>query len=302
MREGFPGQRTYVVPPAVVRSVQTQPMLASLTVTAAGHFPHAAGHYVDRPDGIADMVLLYCTRGNGWIRIRNRIHPLTENTVACLPPQEPHWYGAAGTETSESDDVDDLPAWTIYWFHARGKSIPELLSLLDVSDDRPLFAVVPDAPLATLFEELIEQVHEGYGPRQLRASSFCAGYLVKAMLDAQRAATSRMSGPEERVRETIAFMRSQLRRKGLRISALAAIAHLSLSHYSAMFKRLTGYAPIDYFIRLKMQRACGLLDSTRLPIGVVAAEVGYADSHYFSRQFARVIGESPRSYRAATKG
>lgn len=300
IREGFPGQRTHVVPPTVVRAAQTQALLGSLMVAAAGHFPHASGHYVDRPDGIPDLVLLYCTHGNGWVRIGNRIHPLGENTIACLPPGEPHWYGASGTEPSGR--MENLPAWTIYWFHMRGRSIPDLLAQLDASADKPTFAVGTDAPLAGLFEELIEEVQAGYSPRQLRAASLCAGYLIKGMAQAQRAAASRASGPEERVRETVSFMGAQLHRKRLTVAALAAIAHLSVSHYSALFRRLMGYAPLDYFIRLKMQRACVLLDTTRLPIGTIAAEVGYDDPHYFSRQFLRIHGQSPRTYRAAKKG
>jgi AraC-like DNA-binding protein len=50
----------------------------------------------------------------------------------------------------------------------------------------------------------------------------------------------------------------------------------------ALFKRLTGHAPIDFFIHLRMHRACVLLDSTWLRVKEVAAALGYDDPFYFS--------------------
>ena len=41
----------------------------------------------------------------------------------------------------------------------------------------------------------------------------------------------------------------------LQLAALAGVANLSRSQYTALFKTQTGYAPIDYFTRLRMHRA-----------------------------------------------
>ena len=43
---------------------------------------------------------------------------------------------------------------------------------------------------------------------------------------------------------------------------MASAANLSRSQFVALFWQQTGYAPIDYFIRLRMHRACQLLDTT----------------------------------------
>jgi YesN/AraC family two-component response regulator len=59
---------------------------------------------------------------------------------------------------------------------------------------------------------------------------------------------------------------------------------------------------VDYFIHLKIQRACRLLDTTALPVGLVGARVGYEDPYYFSRIFRRVMGYPPRRYRQVHRG
>ncbi len=51
-----------------------------------------------------------------------------------------------------------------------------------------------------------------------------------------------------------------------------------------------------------MARARALLDTTTMPIGEVARAVGYHDPLYFSRQFHKLHGETPTSYRALHKG
>jgi len=99
-----------------------------------------------------------------------------------------------------------------------------------------------------------------------------------------------------RIRRTIAYMVEHLNQP-LQVSTLAAQASVSTSHYFALFKRQTGIAPIDYFIRLRMNHARELLDSTRSSIKEIAAEMGYDDPFYFSRVFKSVHQVAPAEYR-----
>lgn len=83
----------------------------------------------------------------------------------------------------------------------------------------------------------------------------------------------------------------------LRVSTLSALSGLSVSLYSSLFKCATGYAPIEFFIRLRMQRACELLRETTLSVKEIAAVLGYSDAFYFSRIFKSVNGVAPSYYR-----
>jgi AraC-like DNA-binding protein len=81
------------------------------------------------------------------------------------------------------------------------------------------------------------------------------------------------------------------------VATLAARAGISPSHFFALFKRQIGCAPIDYFIHLRMQHACRLLDETTLNVKEVADALGYDDPFYFSRVFKAVNNVSPSQYR-----
>jgi AraC-like DNA-binding protein len=78
---------------------------------------------------------------------------------------------------------------------------------------------------------------------------------------------------------------------------LSAIAGVSDSHFFPLFKSATGCTPIDFFIRLRMTRACELLQNQKMTIKEVADLIGYDDPFYFSRLFKSVIGVAPRDYR-----
>jgi AraC-like DNA-binding protein len=85
--------------------------------------------------------------------------------------------------------------------------------------------------------------------------------------------------------------------KPLQVPRLAAVASMSPSHYFAVFKVITGFTPMDFLIRLRIQQACRLLDSVGVPVKQVAAALGYQDPFYFSRVFRAVNGMAPTQYR-----
>src|SRR5580704_13815626 len=100
----------------------------------------------------------------------------------------------------------------------------------------------------------------------------------------------------ERIGRSIAYMVEHLD-EPLQVSTLAAQASVSPSHYFALFKRQTGTAPIDFFIRLRMNHARELLESTCSSVKEVAATLGYDDPFYFSRVFKSVHQVAPAEYR-----
>tara|TARA_B110000503_G_scaffold35676_1_gene58313 strand:+ start:2234 stop:2800 length:567 start_codon:yes stop_codon:yes gene_type:complete len=87
----------------------------------------------------------------------------------------------------------------------------------------------------------------------------------------------------------------------LDLNTLAAAASLSKYHFSNKYKGLTGSSPIKHFLNMKMEHACHLLDSSQLSVKGVAAGLGYDDPLYFSRQFSKTVGLSPRAYRRSVR-
>jgi AraC family transcriptional regulator len=81
------------------------------------------------------------------------------------------------------------------------------------------------------------------------------------------------------------------------IEALAAQCNYSPYHFSRAFKLATGLPPRQYQIRLRTERARELLETTDLPIGEIAAIVGYEHQGQLARAFRKDIGMTPQAYR-----
>jgi AraC-like DNA-binding protein len=86
--------------------------------------------------------------------------------------------------------------------------------------------------------------------------------------------------------------------KDWKLEDLLKIAHMSRSNLMRVFRKATGQTPIEYLVRLRIQRAMEMLRNSDLSITEIALEVGFNDSNYFTRQFRRALGLSPRQFRA----
>jgi AraC family transcriptional regulator len=79
---------------------------------------------------------------------------------------------------------------------------------------------------------------------------------------------------------------------------LAGLVGLSVYHFCRAFKAATGDPPHRWRLLRRMERARELLQATDWPIGHIATAVGYAETAAFSSAFRRVVGCSPRAFRA----
>ena len=288
--EGFPGQRIVVLPRSVVAQARKHALLAGLLPTDVGYFPHARGHWRERAAGVDQAIFIYCTKGAGWCELGGQRHEVRPGELLVVPPGTPHVYGA-----------DEKQPWTIHWFHVKGELVGAFLNELETTVARPVVPIGEDARLLALFEEILDTVEHGYAPAQLLYASQTLAHLLAAAIRHRREGRHEPSGTHQKIAQTIAYMKQHLH-QSLQLDALAAMANLSRSQYTALFKQQTGYAPIDYFIRLRMHRACQLLDTTRLSVKAVATALGYEDPLYFSRAFRSVNKASPKAYRQLPKG
>lgn len=82
------------------------------------------------------------------------------------------------------------------------------------------------------------------------------------------------------------------------IADLAARAALSVGAFHRFFRRHMRMTVTHYVAHLRVGRACQALIESERPIGVIAAEVGYANLAHFNRQFRAIRGATPREFRA----
>ncbi len=291
-REGFAGQHLVALPRDVVQAHARHPLLRGLRVTDAGLFPRARGHQVERTQGAVSTLVILCTAGYGWTRLGSSpAHPVAPNDLLWLPAGRPHSYGASAERP-----------WTIVWAHLEGDEVDFWRHHLSLPAIGGTLSLPPEKSdrVAHALEETYHFLEQGYAfPRLVEAAAWVRNALVSAA--GTQAPSSKGISAEQRVTVTVDWMRDHLYRSA-RLPELAMLARMSIPHYSALFRQTTGYAPVNYHRRLRILRACKLLDTTDLAISEIARSVGFEDPYYFSRIFRRIMARAPRTYRHQQKG
>jgi AraC family L-rhamnose operon transcriptional activator RhaR/AraC family L-rhamnose operon regulatory protein RhaS len=99
-----------------------------------------------------------------------------------------------------------------------------------------------------------------------------------------------------RIAEVISHMEAHLNQAAT-LDELAALAKMSKRNLIRAFHEATGLSPMSYWNQLRLTRAAALLRTCSDPITEISFRVGFADSNYFTRQFRKLTGQSPRDFR-----
>ncbi|GAA1955217.1 AraC family transcriptional regulator [Agromyces allii] len=283
LQEGFLGQRLRVLPRPVVKEAQNHPIVRRFLVTDAGYFPHAAEHGRARAHGARETVVMVCTDGAGWVEVDGSGPQRVERGDAVvLPPRVRHRYQA-----------DRQDPWTIWWAHVTGDDADDFVSVILKDGASPVVALRDVYSAVQSLEEVVGALEEDESMPMLVVAAGAA-WRVLTQITASR---MQGAGPgNDRIRHVQEYLRNNLDTT-FSVPELAAMAGLSTSHFSALFRTAAEVSVKEYLKRLRSARARELLLTTELPVTQIANAVGYDDALYFSRQFRAVNGVSPTQFR-----
>jgi len=86
-------------------------------------------------------------------------------------------------------------------------------------------------------------------------------------------------------------------RKPVMVRELADQAHLTERTFLRRFVSATGLKPTQYLQRLRIQKACELIETSVLPFERVAEDVGYEDLSAFRKTFIKITGQTPKEFK-----
>ncbi|MCW5623582.1 MAG: helix-turn-helix transcriptional regulator [Burkholderiales bacterium] len=79
----------------------------------------------------------------------------------------------------------------------------------------------------------------------------------------------------------------------LSLSALAGVAHSSVSHFKVLFRRTMGMPVHEYVMRRRVERAKELLVKGEIPAVEVALASGFSHQSHMARHMRKVLGVTP---------
>lgn len=277
--------------PQEISAQQSQlPLLRGLWVESTGYFPNARGHLTERaPEGVDFYLLIYCVDGRGWFETGGTQWSLTAGDLAIALPHTAHGYGAA----------DDEP-WTIQWAHFNGRDAAALLQLAGITTAGTVIALDQPLSLFSLFNDMLSTLQAGYSVHHLLVAAACLRHIL-SRLAFINTYTPPLTKQGFNIQQIIELMLNNLDKR-YTLDELAGHANMARVSFSRLFRQKTGYSPVDYLIRLKVQKASALLETTELEVNEIAAMLSYQDPYYFSRLFKQFTNYSPTQYRARVRG
>jgi len=259
--------------------------LARLFIVSMGWWPTAQGHFTHRATGLQEHILIYCLKGKGWFESRGKRWRVQEGDCLFVLAGEPHSYGA-----------DKNDPWGIAWAHFSGTEAQELITAIDASPENPIVRVGEKLAIAELFAEMRRAFLNGFSLHVQKYAASCLRHALDLMAYHSSLGLPRRA-KDLHLEAALKYMENHLTEK-LTVAAIASVVHMSVSHFITQFKAKTGFPPMDYLIRMRIQKACEYLETERnLPVSQVAQMVGYEDAYYFSRIFKKTVGHTARAHR-----
>lgn len=285
---GFKGERAHVLPLPSIMFLKNHVLSSGLYITDIGYYPHASGHYRERIQPIDEYVFIYNVDGGGWYECFGKREFVDGNRYFVLPPGVPHRYGA-----------DDDNPWTIYWIHFNGTLAREYIPHTPFSDILKPSVKSRIADRLDIFEEIMMVLEGGYAYESLLYVSSVFHHFLGTLrfLHQYRLSDSIDNAMKvEIVEAAIHFMEENIGKR-LKLKDICDYLGYSSSRFSEVFRRQKDCSPIEYFIRLKINYACRLLEVSDFSVQQISSIIGIDDPYYFSRIFKKHIGLSPSHFR-----
>jgi len=246
------------------------------TVPRAGHMIGGPDHRVRR-DHFPGHELIYCRKGAGYVRVESVTHRVSAGDLAWINCHHPHEHGAIPSDP-----------WEVFWVRVEGPRLEQMCTMLSAHAN-PVFPI-PDP--SAIFHELFALLagDSPGAPPQIHAA---VARLLALICSARSETAAPVPAPLTRAVEHMKLFYFEPHT----VAQLAALAGMSPSHFSRVFKSAFGASPIDWLRRERISQAKRRLGDTADPIQWIAQAVGYRDRFFFSKDFKKLTGLTPREFR-----
>ncbi|WP_172249546.1 AraC family transcriptional regulator [Saccharibacillus deserti] len=194
---------------------------------------------------------------------------------------------------------DSRRPWRYRWISFAGKLAEDTVRTAGLTRQHPVFRPAPESDIPRLLLHTLES----FRSRRAGAHLASLGYLHLILSAAEDVVRGDSALPAAdtagslAVKQMIRYMTDQYAHP-VSIEDMCQSLGYNRAYLSRLFKKETGAAPVTYLLRLRIDKARGLLrERPDLSIQQIASSVGLTDPLYFSRQFQRLHGQSPTAYR-----
>lgn len=253
-------------------------------IKSCGFDEEASVHDVRRPEGRDDYHLVFMTEGVGHF-VRNGFEfDVQPGECVLFYPNEPYEYRFDGQEKLGR-----------YWLHFKGDQADEIVREFGLENCNVVEISEP-VQVEVIFDKIIHEIWL-QEPGYLKCSGGLLFWLLTLISrDVARPDHAGLTRYDA-IKRVIYHIHSNYA-ENTDVQTLADLCHLSKYRFIVNFKKMTGYTPIDYRNKIRVDQARRLLTETEQPMYVIAEQLGFQSATYFSTVFKKFTGLSPREFMA----
>ena len=272
-------------PPDIARQLYFYP-------TWCGHYFCSSRYYMKR-NSYPPLLVIYVRRGILNVEYRGEKRQAREGDVVLLDCTEPHYYHAENNleflymhyEGSNAHEITQHIINLHGWLFRREDRDEEGRFVRDSRNER----------VNILLQDMVYLYEHNHAETMFESSA-----RIYKLFEILLSPSTQEQKEELPITAAVEYIRANVG-KPITLEELAEIAKLSPFYFSHMFKRETGFAPMEYVINTRIEHAKTLLLTTSMSISEIAEEVGYSSSGSLINLFVKKVGSSPGQYRKSHK-
>lgn len=251
--------------------------------------PQEYSFLADQGRRLNEYQFIYITAGRGFFQSEHCAQTeIKEGDMFLLFPREWHRY-----------HPDPGTGWNEYWIGFRGQNIDSRIANGFFSPREPVFHVGLHDELVQVFRNAIAIAKEQYvGYQQMLAGA--ANMVMGHAYAFNRHNEFENHEVVEQMRKAKVIMTERLA-EGITPMEVAEEINMGYSRFRQVFRKFTGYAPLQYIQEVRLTKCKQLLANTNLSLTEIAYQVGYESVDYFATTFRKKNGVTPTAYRKSVR-
>lgn len=229
------------------------------------------------------LIWQYTLSGEGELRIAGNRYRLRSGDAMVLQRPENHSYYLP----------KDSQRWEFIFIAIYGS---EAMRLFELFRDKcgPVVHHAENSPMVACAQEILARCRAGIRFSRYESSRFAYNFLME--LFAESDLLSPVAAPRLPLAEIHNYCRQHIQDM-VTVEQLAEIAGLSRCHFSRRFIAEVGLSPHIFLLRMRLQLALRLLESSDLTLKEIALRCGFRDQSYLCRIFRKKFGQTPNVHR-----
>lgn len=233
--------------------------------------------------GIAGAFIIFTVGGKGFIRLDDKVYPLTAGVNVLVPPNTPMEYYTCDGSTWEFYWINLYGTYaiqTVHYILAEQESIFRISNITDCLDQIKYLIYLQDDNKFRFEFEVSQKIFE-------LLQNIAKGLFLISGEDSQN---------DHYLMKIVAYIENHYA-EPLHIKEVSENFHISQNQLIRSFLADIGYTPYEYLKRYRLLKACELLEMTNHPIAEIGALTGFQNSSNFIFQFKSQYNMTPLSYR-----